>query len=124
MMLGLQLKLGICSLSVLVLHESLLVSVLIHDSEKMLWKDKSRIRAVQMDNLRRLLGIRRMDRVPNAQIRELCRVTKGVNEMIDECLFSVFSICISIHQCEYLTNTRENQSPSKITSERRFWCFW
>ena len=28
-------------------------------------------RAVQMDNLRGLLGIRRMDRVPNARIREL-----------------------------------------------------
>ena len=47
----------------------------------MLWKEKerSRIRAVQMDNLRRLLGIRRMDRVLNACIRELCRVkTKGL----------------------------------------------
>ena len=32
---------------------------------------KRRIRAVQMDNLRSLFGIRRMDRVPNAQIREL-----------------------------------------------------
>ena len=43
-----------------------------------------RIRAVQMDNLRGLLGIRRMNRVPNAQIRELCRVTKGVDKRIDE----------------------------------------
>ena len=37
-----------------------------------------------MDNLRGLLGIGRMDRVPNAQIRELCRVTKGVDKRIDE----------------------------------------
>ena len=37
-----------------------------------------------MDNLRGLLGIRRMDRVPNARIRQLCGVTKGVEEMIDE----------------------------------------
>ena len=37
-------------------------------------KERSRIRAVQIDNLRGLLGIRRMDRVPNAQIRELCGV--------------------------------------------------
>ena len=36
-----------------------------------------------MDNLRGLLGIRRMDRVPNAQVRELCRVRKGLNERID-----------------------------------------
>ena len=43
-------------------------------AETMLWKEKerSRIRDVQMDNLKGLLGIRRMDRVPNAQIRELC----------------------------------------------------
>ena len=37
-----------------------------------------------MDNLRGLLGIKRMDRVLNAWIRELCRVTKGVDERIDE----------------------------------------
>ena len=47
---------GICSLSVLVL----LVSILMYGSETMLWMDKerSRIRAVQMGNLRGLLGIR------------------------------------------------------------------
>ena len=38
---------------------------------------------VQMDNLRGLLGIRRMDRVPNAWIRELCGVKKGLDERID-----------------------------------------
>ena len=39
----------------------------------MLWKENERsiIRAVHMDNLRGLLGIRKMDRVPNARIREL-----------------------------------------------------
>ena len=37
-----------------------------------------------MGNLRGLLGIRRMDRVPNARIRELCGVTKEVGERIDE----------------------------------------
>ena len=37
-----------------------------------------------MDNIRGLLGIRRMDRVPNSRIRELCGEAKGVNEMIDE----------------------------------------
>ena len=49
----------------------------------MLWKERSRIRDVQMD-LRGLLGIRRMDRVPNARIRELCGVKKGLDERIDE----------------------------------------
>ena len=46
-------------------------------------KERSRIRAVQMDNLRGLLGIR-MDRVQNAEIRELCGVAKGVDERIGE----------------------------------------
>ena len=43
----------------------------------------SRNRTVQMDNLRGLLGIRRMDKVPNARIRELCGVRKGLDERID-----------------------------------------
>ena len=47
-------------------------------------KKKSRVTAVQMDNLRGLLGIRRMDRVPNPQIRELCGVKKGLDERIAE----------------------------------------
>ena len=34
-------------------------------------RKRFRIRAVQMDNLRGLLGIRSIDRVPNVQIREL-----------------------------------------------------
>ena len=37
----------------------------------------------QMDNLRGLQGIRVMDKVPNARIRQLCGVTRGVNEKID-----------------------------------------
>ena len=45
--------------------------VLTFGSETMIWTEKetSRIRVVQMDNLRGLLGIRRMVRVPNARIR-------------------------------------------------------
>ena len=56
-----------------VLHETLLIPVLMYGIETMLWKEKerSRIRAVQMDNHKGLLGIRKMDRVPNARIREL-----------------------------------------------------
>ena len=60
--------------------------VLTYGSETMVWreKDRSRIWAVQMDDLRGLLGIRRMDKVPNARIRQLCGVSKGVNEKTDE----------------------------------------
>ena len=36
-----------------------------------------------MDNLHDLLGIRRMDKVLNAQIRELYGVTKEIDERID-----------------------------------------
>ena len=58
----------------------------------MLWKEeRSRTRAVQMDNLRGLLGIKRMDRVPYQQIRELCRMVKGVDERIDEGVLQWFS---------------------------------
>ena len=44
----------------MVLHESFLVPVLGYGSETMIWteKVKSSIRALQMDNLRSLLGIR------------------------------------------------------------------
>ena len=67
-------------------------SILTYDSEKMICREKerSRIRAVQMDNLRGLLGIRRINKVPNAWIRQMCGVTKGVDEKIDEGVFRWF----------------------------------
>ena len=37
-----------------------------------------------MDNLRGLLDIKRIDKVRNSRIRQLCGVTKGVDEKIDE----------------------------------------
>ena len=43
-----------------------------------------------MDNLRGLLGIRRMDRTLNAQIREFFGVKKGVDERIDESVLRWF----------------------------------
>ena len=67
------------------MHETLLIPVHIYGSETLIWKDKkrSRIMALQMDNLRGLLNIRRVYKVTNAWLRELCGVTKGVNERID-----------------------------------------
>ena len=62
------------------LHEALLMLILLYGYETMMWrKAKFRIRAIQMDNLRGVLDIRRMDSVPNAWITELC----GVDEKID-----------------------------------------
>ena len=64
----------------------LLVLVLLYGIETMIWREneRSRIRAVQMDKLRDLLGVRRRDRVPNARTRKLCGVAKRVDEMVDE----------------------------------------
>ena len=67
--------------------------VLMYGSETMLWKEekRSRIKTVQMDNFRGLLGTRRMDRVPNAWIRQLCVVKKGLDEKINEGMLQWFS---------------------------------
>ena len=43
-----------------------------------------------MKNLKGLLGIRRIDKVPNAQIMELCGVTKWVYVRIDEIVLRWF----------------------------------
>ena len=55
------------------LHETDLVPLLMYGSKKMLRKE-----------IRIILRIRRIDRVTNAHIRELWRVTKGVDARIDE----------------------------------------
>ena len=71
--------LGICSLSMLVLNETLLVPVFMYGNETMLWREKerSRVRAVQMDNLRRLLGIRRMDKSPKCTDKGVVQSEEG-----------------------------------------------
>ena len=66
--------------------------ILMYGSEKMLWREKkkSSVKAVQMDNLRGLLCIRRMERVPNTRIKELCGVRKGRDEGIDKSVLQWF----------------------------------
>ena len=64
-----------------VLHESMLVPILTYGSET-IWRERSRVTAVQMDNLKGLQGIMRMDKFPNPQIGQLYGVTKGVDENI------------------------------------------
>ena len=75
------------------MQQTLLAPVLMYNSETMLWKEKerTRIRDVHMDNLKGLLGIRMMDRVLNAWIRELCGAKKGLDERIDEGVLQWFS---------------------------------
>ena len=43
-------------------------------------KERSRIRDVQMYNLKGLLSIRRMVRFPKARMRELCGVKKDLDQ--------------------------------------------
>ena len=70
----------------MILPESLLVPVLAYGSETTIWREKegSGIGPVQVDSLRSLLDVRRGDGVPNARMKQLCGVTKGVEEKIDE----------------------------------------
>ena len=42
------------------------------------------IRSVKMDNLRSLLSVRRKDKLPNARIKLLCRVTKRMDKRTNE----------------------------------------
>src|SRR5678815_2338385 len=56
-----------------VLHEGMLLLVLLYSSETMVWNKKyrSKVQRVQMDNLRGMLGVRRIDKKRNERIREL-----------------------------------------------------
>ena len=71
----------------------MLAPALTYGSKTILWKEeRCRIRVIQIDNLRSFLGIRRMDRVLNGQIRELCSIVmKGVDKRIDDCSLMVWS---------------------------------
>ena len=55
-------------------------------------KRRGRIRNVQLDGLRDLLGIRRMDRMPNSQVREMYEVTKVMDDRIDESVSDIQDI--------------------------------
>ena len=48
------------------------------------------MRAVQIGNVRGLLGIRRMDKIPNARINDLWGVRKSLDERIDESVLRYF----------------------------------
>src|SRR5678815_2551252 len=75
-----------------VLHEGMLLPVLFYGSETMVWNKKyrSKVQCVQMDNLRSMLGVKRINKMRNELIRELCGVKKGVNERIKESMLRWF----------------------------------
>ena len=47
-------------------------------------EERFRVMALQIDNLIEWLGIRRIDRIPNAWIRKLCGVKKGLDKRNEE----------------------------------------
>ena len=53
------------------LYERFFVPVLLYGSATMMWREKerSRVKYVQMNNLRGLLGVSRINRVLNARIK-------------------------------------------------------
>ena len=69
-----------------VLHETLLKPVHLYGDEAMVYrlKKKAWIRAVQMDYLKGLLCIRRMDKGTKYKIKESYEGMKEVEERIDE----------------------------------------
>ena len=60
----------------------------------MIWREKerSRIRSMQIDSLKGPLGIRRMDRRSNAQIRDMSEVTKEVMKGLTKLFSDVSAI--------------------------------
>jgi hypothetical protein len=74
------------------LYESMLVPTLLYGSETIFVneRDESRIRAVEMDFLRRSIDVRRLDRVRNVDVREACGVNVGVEKMRERSLLRWF----------------------------------
>src|SRR5678816_4185262 len=70
----------------------MLLPVLLYGSETIFWNKKyrSKVQCVQMDNLRSMLGVRRINKMRNERIRELCGGKKGVNERINESMLKWF----------------------------------
>ena len=70
------------------LHEAFLMPVLLYSSETMVWRknERSTIKDLEMDILRGLLGIIKIDRRPNIRIT----MTKGMDERINESVLRWF----------------------------------
>ena len=59
------------------------------------------MRELQIDNLIGLLGIRRMDKIPNARIRELWGLSKSLHERIDEGFLRWFCHAKRVERIQY-----------------------
>ena len=78
---------------------------------------------METDNFRVLLYIRRMDRVPNALIREFCRVTKGVDERIYASILLWFVILKELGMTELLIGYKSvcRKSLCRLATEEVEW---
>ena len=98
-----------------ILHESILVPTLVYGSETMVWKerDRRRVGAVQMDNLRGMLGIRRIDKVRNECIREVYGIEKGLNEVITENILRWYGHMKRMDQTRLVKKVYESECKGK-----------
>ena len=71
-------------IGVFILNEDLLVPTLMYGIETMVWREKerSRISAGQIDNLRGILSIRSTHIMPNPQVKELCGMKKVMDKSV------------------------------------------
>ena len=62
------------------------MAVLMYSNKTMIWREKEGVKDLgSADGLsQRSVGYYRMDSAPNAQVRELCGVLKGMDERINE----------------------------------------
>ena len=82
-------------------------NVLMHGSEAMIFRNREifTVRALQMGNLRSLLGIRRIDRIPKALDAESCEVKKRMDEIINKIVFHWFG---------HIEKNGRSRSPKRI----------
>ena len=66
------------------LHEVVLMPILLYDIETIIWKVDQAYADGQP-----LLGIRRVDRVLNTQIKEFCRGMKGLKEVFSDNILGI-----------------------------------
>ena len=83
----------------------MLLPVLLYSSETMVWNKKyrSKVQCVQMDNLRGMLGVRRIDKMMNEHIRDLCGVKNGVNERTKESMLRWFGHVERMNDSRFLS---------------------
>ena len=68
------------------IHEGVLVPTLTYGCETLVWnaEARSKVRAVEMSNLRNICGVRRIDKIRNQEVLRRCGVKKGILAKMEE----------------------------------------